>query len=230
MSRLVLVRHGESLWNAERRVQGQSGSGLSERGVAQAQRTAELLAETYPEAVVAASDLQRTRETVAPLARLVAVEVRFHAGLRERHFGSWTGLLADEIVERDTERWNRWVAGHDVVGEVGGEDTPTFSRRVVGALRDLLPGIDDRPLICVTHGGPIWHGTHALLGTDRRLLAGVANCSVTELDLDPGSDGGGRLVTWNQVAHLPVALRSVPRVGRVRTPELQEEDAAPADD
>lgn len=228
MKRLVLVRHGESEWNVERRIQGQSGSGLSERGVAQAHRTAVLLAETYPEAVVAASDLQRTRETVAPLARLVAVEVRFHAGLRERHFGSWTGLLADEIVDRDPERWDRWMAGQDVVGEVGGEDTPTLSRRVVAALSDLVAGADDRPLICVTHGGPIWHGTHALLGADRRMLAGVANCSVTELDVDPGSDGHGRLVSWNQVAHLPVALRGIPQVGRVRTPDLQEEDAAPA--
>jgi broad specificity phosphatase PhoE len=210
VSRLVLVRHGESEWNAERRVQGQSGTGLTDQGREQAERTGQLLAEVYPGAVLVASDLRRTWETAAPLARRLGRAPRFERGLRERHFGWWTGLLASEIGERDPDRWKRWHAGEDVIGEVGGEDARTLVGRVVTSVRRLLAGAAGRPVVCVTHGGPVWHGTRALLGLGDRVLGGVANCGVTEIDLEL-DEGGAWLVSWNQVAHLPVALRMVER-------------------
>lgn len=205
MTRLVLIRHGESEWNVARRVQGQSGTGLSERGRRQAVRTAELAAEVYRGAVLAASDLQRCRETVEPFAAALGVEARMHEGLRERHFGDWTGELATDIAAADPDRWERWKAGEDVIGEVGGEDTPALVSRVTRTVRDLLERADGRAVVCVTHGGPVWHGTQALLGLDERVLGGVANCGITELDLD--GDHGTRLVSWNQIAHLPPELR-----------------------
>lgn len=205
MTRLVLIRHGESEWNVVRRVQGQSGTGLSERGRRQAVRTAELAVEAYHDVVLAASDLQRCRETVEPFAGSLGVEVELHEGLRERHFGDWTGELATDIAAADPDRWERWKAGEDVIGEVGGEDTPTLVSRVTGAVRDLLGRAAGRTVICVTHGGPVWHGTQALLGLDERVLGGVANCGVTELDVD--GDHGTRLVSWNQIAHMPPELR-----------------------
>lgn len=205
MTRLVLIRHGESEWNAVRRVQGQSGTGLSERGRRQAERTACLAVEAYRGAILVASDLQRCRETVEPFADVFEADVELHEGLRERHFGDWTGMLATEIAEQDPDRWRRWKAGEDVVAEVGGEDTPTLVSRVTETIRGLIDRADGRPVVCVTHGGPVWHGTQTLLGLDERVLGGVANCGVTELDVD--GDLGTRLVSWNQVAHLPPDLR-----------------------
>lgn len=205
MTRLVLIRHGESEWNVVRRVQGQSGTGLSDRGRRQSERTAGLAVEAYQGAILAASDLQRCRETVEPFVAALGVEAEFHEGLRERHFGDWTGELAVDIAGSDPERWRRWKAGEDVIGEVGGEDTPTLVARVTETIGSLLERADGRPVVCITHGGPVWHGTQALLGLDERVLGGVANCGVTEVDVDGAH--GTRLVSWNQVAHLPPELR-----------------------
>lgn len=210
MTRLVLVRHGESEWNVERRIQGQAGTGLSERGRRQSVATAALIAEVYPGALLASSDLQRCRETAGPFAALLDGGPEWHEGLRERHFGDWTGELASTVAETDPDRWRRWIGGEDVIGEVGGEDSPTLVARVTGAVRSLLQRADGRPVVCITHGGPVWHGTRALLGLSDRILGGVANCSITELDA--GADESTRLVSWNQVAHLPPDLR----VGRSR--------------
>lgn len=208
MSRLVLVRHGESEWNVERRIQGQSGTGLTGRGREQAQQTAELLVTAYPKALLASSDLQRCLESVAPLEELLRRGARAEPGLRERHFGEWTGRLSADVAEEDPERWKRWRAGEDVIGQVGGEDTPTLAMRAVTTIRRLLEEAVGRPVICVTHGGPVWHGTQALLRLHDRVLGGVANGSVTEIDVQGGTC---RLITWNQVVHLPLELRMVKR-------------------
>ena len=198
MTRLVLVRHGESAWNAERRIQGQGGTGLSELGHEQARATATVLARIYAGAVVVTSDLQRCLETAEPLGDALGVRPRPEPGLRERDFGSWSGLLVTDVAERDPQRWERWRRGEDVVAEVGGEDTPTLVARVVATL-EALAVQDASAVICVTHGGPVWHGTHALLDLPP-VLGGVANCAITEIDYTPDRV---RLVSWNQVAHLP---------------------------
>ncbi|MFN2556219.1 MAG: histidine phosphatase family protein [Nitriliruptorales bacterium] len=208
MSRLVLVRHGESEWNVERRIQGQSGTGLTGRGRQQAQQTSELLVASYPDALIATSDLRRCRESVAPLEGLLRRRAKTERGLRERHFGEWTGRLSLEVAEEDAERWKRWRAGEDVVAEVGGEDTRTLARRAVTTFRRLLEVADGRPVICLTHGGPVWHGTQSLLGLDDRILGGVANGSITEIEVDHEAT---RLMSWNQVVHLPLELRMVKR-------------------
>lgn len=220
MPRLVLVRHGESEWNVERRIQGQSGPGLTPRGAEQARRTALVVADAYPDAYLVSSDLGRCRETAEPLLRELGSEPVLEPGLRERDFGSWTGRLGTEVAETDRQRWQRWRDGEDVVAEVGGEDSPKLVERVLTAARRLLERADGRPLVCVTHGGPIWHGTHELLGLRDGVLAGVANCSITELDAD---DDRFRLVAWNQVAHLPLSLR----VGSGGDESRDEEDDAP---
>lgn len=208
MSRLLLVRHGESEWNVERRIQGQSGTGLTERGRAQAQQTAELLAAAYPDALLASSDLQRCLESVSPLEELLGREARTEPGLRERHFGEWTGRLNVDVAEEDPERWKRWRTGEDVFHEVGGEDSATLARRALTTIRRLVDEAAGRPVVCMTHGGPVWHGTQALLRLHHRVLGGVANGSVTEINVEPMAS---RLLSWNQVVHLPLELRTIKR-------------------
>lgn len=217
MRLLVLLRHGESRWNVERRIQGQAGTGLSDLGAQQAAHAARWLAAMWPDATVVSSDLQRCRETAAPLEEGLGVRAENDPMLRERDFGAWSGKLLTEVEVEDADRWRRWTAGEDVVPEVGGESSDALGARVVGAFTRVLDELpDDGVAIVVTHGGPVWHGTHGLLGLDARILGGVANASVTVI----GSTGGPPwLQTWNQVAHLPVdAVTSLrPAVGR--TPE-----------
>lgn len=217
MRQLVLVRHGESRWNVERRIQGQAGAGLSDLGTAQARHTARWLADAWPGATVVSSDLQRCRETVAPLEEALGLDAVLDEGLRERDFGGWSGRLLDEVEQDDRERWLRWSAGEDVIAEVGGESSEDLAIRVTGVLTRLLDGLgDDDVVIAVTHGGPVWHGTHALLGLPAGSLGGVANASVTTIG---AGDGWQWLQGWNQIGHLPAdAVTSLrPAVGR--TPE-----------
>ena len=207
MTLLVLVRHGESQWNVERRVQGQDGPGLSPRGEEQAILTARWLAESYPQAQLVTSDLLRCVDTITPLAEVLGRDVAIDPGLRERDFGRWSGVLAEELPERDPDLVRRWRGGEDVIAEVGGEGDAAFTDRVVRSLRAVAarPAVGN-VVVCCTHGGPIWHGTRAMVGVASNVLGPVANCSITELRLD--DERPPRLFTWNQVAHLPVALRT----------------------
>ena len=222
MKHLVLVRHGESEWNAARRIQGQAGTGLSQRGRRQAELTAAYLADAFPIARLFTSDLQRCEETVAPIQQATGIEAVREKGLRERDFGRWTGKLVTEAAVNDPGTWDRWRDGHDVVGELGGESTEVFGLRVVETLEAILEVTEDGTTsVCVTHGGPVWQGTRALLDLPERSIGGVANASVTEIICDD-SAWGRRLLTWNQIAHLPTDLRS-----GVVTAQLEREPDAP---
>lgn len=234
MRRLVLVRHGESRWNAEARVQGQRCAGLSSVGHAQAEITAAALASAYPEAVLVTSDLQRTLETIAPLELELRRTARQDPLLRERSFGDWEGELRTEIASRDSSRWQRWLAGEDLIAEVGGESADQLADRVVPVLRELLAATATGGVtIAVSHGGTIHHGLHRWLGLHPGTLGGVANTSVTELVAWDGVveglvgdvEGNGRVVLdrWNEVAHLPVELRTAWR------PKVTSEDVPPED-
>ncbi len=205
MSLLVLVRHGESVYNAEGRIQGQQCAGLSPLGHDQAAATARLLADAYPQAQLVTSDLQRTRETVAPLERALQREARSDARLRERSFGAWEGHLRVEIERDDPDRWGRWNRGEDVVVEVGGESRAQLVDRVLPALLTLVEEVAPGGVtIAVTHGGPVWHGLHRLLDLDRSVLGPVSNSSVTTVARFREQPV---LLGWNDVGHLPSELR-----------------------
>lgn len=206
MPRLVLVRHGQTAANVERRIQGQSGSGLSPLGAEQAERTAAWLAGLHPDAMVVSSDLQRSRETAAPIAARLGREVVTDEGLRERDFGEWTDQLVSDVAGTWPALADRWARGEDVVAEVGGESSQQLAERVVATLRRLAAGIDDgATLVCVTHGGPVWHGTHGLLDIEPPRLGPVANGSITRLTVAAGTTV---LDSWNELGHLPPELHT----------------------
>lgn len=214
MKRLVLVRHGESVWNAEGRIQGQRCAGLSEIGHAQAEVTANALADAYPDAVLVASDLQRTMETALPLSKALAREIVQDTRLRERGFGTWEGCLRHEVVAGDGARWERFLTGEDAaVEEVGGETAAQLADRVEPLFHELLRSTEDGQVtIAVTHGGPVWHGTHRLLRLPIPTLGGVSNACVTEF-IASADDERLVLDRWNQVSHLPRDLRTTWRPG-----------------
>ena len=218
MRRLVLVRHGESVYNAEGRIQGQRCAGLSGVGHRQAEVTAATLAGEFPRAQLVSSDLRRARETIVPLARALDRPAAEELRLRERSFGAWEGLGRDEVAALDPDRWARWAGGEDVVGEVGGESSRELSERVAPVLVELLEATPPQGVtIAVTHGGAIWHGLHHLLGLVEGTLAGVNNASVTELVArDKGSGPAVALQRWNELGHLPPELRTTWSRGAVR--------------
>ncbi len=207
MKRLVLVRHGESVWNSEARIQGQACAGLSDVGHDQARAVCAALATAHPHARLVVSDLQRCRETIAPLIDELGRDPEVDASLRERSYGDWEGRLRSEIADTEPERWRRFADGDDVLPDVGGETREGFGDRVEETLRRLLSATSEgETTLAVTHGGPIWHGTHRVVGLTPPSLAGVDNTAVTELVAV--GDGRVLLDRWNEVGHLGTDLRT----------------------
>lgn len=208
MTRMWLVRHGQSTWNATGRIQGQSGEGLSPLGARQAVATADWLAETLGRALVVASDLARAHETALPVAAALGADLAVDPALRERSFGRWEGRTVADLEAESSDLWQEWAAGEDVVARAGGESGPEMTARVVPALRGHArragaEGVDD--IVVVSHGGVIWHGLHGLLDLPPLTLGGVGNASVSTVLF-----AGDRtwLETYNGQVHLRPADRS----------------------
>jgi broad specificity phosphatase PhoE len=203
--RLVLWRHGQTVWNAERRFQGQSDIPLDETGQVQAERAARLLAALRP-ALIVSSDLSRAAGTAAPLARLTGLEVMLDKDLRERHGGCWEGLT-------DTEIRARYPAAHATWTPPDGEPSSVVAERVAGALQRVATLLVEEPVLAegqapaepgpatplavvVSHGAALRLGMSRLLGMPEELsgvLGPLSNCSWSVL--------GRRRDRWRLLEH-----------------------------
>jgi 2,3-bisphosphoglycerate-dependent phosphoglycerate mutase len=163
MATILLARHGETDWNAERRWQGHADRPLNERGREQARALAERLDDTDLAAVYS-SDLERARETARAVAERQGLPHHLLHELREVDVGSWSGMTKDEAAERDPEGYRRWRAGHP--GWTDGETYEEMSRRVLAAVREIAAAHSDTPALVVAHGGPIRALHAAALGLD----------------------------------------------------------------
>ena len=189
----MLWRHGQTVWNAERRFQGQSDIPLDETGQAQAERAARLLAALRPDLIVA-SDLSRAAQTAAPLSRLTSLEVTLDKDLRERSGGRWEGLT-------DTEIRTRYPAEHASWTPPDGEPSAVVAERVAGALHRIAeataqPGLTTGLAVVVSHGAALRLGMSRLLGMPEDLfgvLGPLSNCSWSVL--------GRRHGRWRLVEH-----------------------------
>ncbi|MDQ8700992.1 histidine phosphatase family protein [Streptomyces sp. LHD-70] len=176
--RLVLWRHGQTAWNLERRFQGSTDIELTDEGVAQARRSARLLASLKPDAIVA-SDLKRAAATATELAALTGLDVAHDDALRETYAGHWQGLTHDEIIAQYGEQYAAWKRGEPVRRGGGELETEVAERAapVVLGHADKLP--DGGTLVVVSHGGTIRTTIGRLLGLDPHHwegLGGLSNC------------------------------------------------------
>jgi glucosyl-3-phosphoglycerate phosphatase len=200
--RIVLIRHGESEWNAIGRWQGHSDVGLSPLGRRQAAATAAFVARYEPDVrMIVSSDLERVTQTAEPAARALGLTLRIDPRLREIDVGWWSGLTTEQIKARDPDAFAAFRAGEDVAR--GGAETETQLRvRVTAAVNDLRSQCEQGTLLIFSHGGPVRALVSDALGmsvTGQRVLGGPANCSRTVL---ADRDGMVRLRSYNETAHL----------------------------
>jgi glucosyl-3-phosphoglycerate phosphatase len=171
--RVIFWRHGQTIWNAEHRFQGQTDIELDETGLAQAERAARLLAALKPDSITS-SDLIRAAATAAPLARLTGLTVSYDKDLRERHGGSWEGLTDAEIRARFPAEHAAWMPAD-------GEQPGTVAERVSAAALRAVDQLDDGGVaVVVSHGGSIRFGLASLLGLTEEhfnALGPISNCS-----------------------------------------------------
>ena len=203
MSRtLVLLRHGQTASNRERRIQGQLDVDLDDTGREQAARTAPVVAALRPD-VVWCSDLARARATVAPVLRELGREpswASYDARLREFHLGERQGLTHDEYRALDATEFSAFRAGdYDVVP--GSEKAAEVGLRMGEALGELLRATPEGgTALAVSHGAAIRVATGALLGWPEQQFAtlqGVGNCGWVVFREHAG-DGVLRLEAYNR--------------------------------
>lgn len=151
MTRLLLIRHGETDWNVAGRWQGQTDVPLNARGRAQAAALVSRLAGT-PLAAIYSSDLSRARETAEILARNVGLSVQVDPRLREIDLGEWEGLLATDIQARYADLLaQRWIDPFSVFPP-GGETAASALARARAALKDIVQRHAPGPVALISHG------------------------------------------------------------------------------
>jgi glucosyl-3-phosphoglycerate phosphatase len=172
--RLILVRHGESTWNAEERLQGQLDPPLSDRGREQSRALAGML-DGLPGERIVCSDLGRARQT----AELMGLEPgRFDPRWREIDVGEWGGKTAAEIDAQGSELTN-WRGGPRTAPD--GEQWDAFAQRVSGALDELIAAGGQWTVVC--HGGCIRAAVAHVTGADKLHLGSPPNASMTVVEL-----------------------------------------------
>jgi len=198
--RLLLLRHGQTAWNAGRRVQGQLDAELDETGHAQAAAVAPAVAALGP-AALWSSDSARARQTAAYVAKETGLDPTYDPRLREYYLAERQGLTHEEYAALAPEEFAAFRRGDfDVVP--GGEDAVDVAARMAAAIGDLLASIAPGELaVAVSHGAAVRDAVPVLLGwpvTQRAALHGLANCGWVELDQpEPGSPL--RMTAYNRV-------------------------------
>ena len=189
MDRLILVRHGETEWNARKVLQGQADVPLSARGQAQAQALYPIVRRWQPSSAVC-SDLGRAVQTAALLGWTHA---QHDARLREAHLGEWTTREVAELKRDDGAHYQRWRDGKD--SPPGGEDFSALKARVMTAIDSL--SISPGAVLVVTHGGVIRAALSSLIGLHPDRIMPVDPASATVLQMS----GAPRLVAYNVSAY-----------------------------
>ncbi|MGV7091963.1 2,3-diphosphoglycerate-dependent phosphoglycerate mutase GpmB [Siccibacter turicensis] len=205
MLQVYLVRHGETQWNAERRIQGQSDSALTNKGEQQAQQVGER-AKALGITHIIASDLGRTRRTAEIIAAACGCDVTLDARLRELDMGVLERRHLDSLTDEE-EGWRRQLVNGTADGRIpDGESMLELSQRMHGALNaclDLPEG--SRPLL-VSHGMALGCLVSTILGlpawAERRLR--LRNCSISRVDYQqsPWLASGWVVETAGDISHL----------------------------
>ncbi|MEO5664663.1 MAG: histidine phosphatase family protein [Nocardioides sp.] len=206
LRQLVLLRHGQTAWNAEGRAQGHLDIELDAVGLAQARAAAPLIAALRP-AALWSSDLLRASATADEIARITGLPVRQDKRLREYDVGDRSGLTMAEFAAA-------FPAEHAAVAAAGGlfeaaglvpgaESTEDVLERIVPALREALASVDPgETVVVVGHGASTKVCLAGLLGWDettRQSLRGMDNCGWATL-VETGVDEGLRLAAYNRTA------------------------------
>ena len=200
MTELIFIRHGETDWNREQRFQGQSDVPLNAIGQEQARRLGQAMAgERFD--VLVSSDLQRARQTAAPLHRAGAQDLSPLRGLREQSFGVLEGLDVPAIKAQHPRLWAQWLLHDADTALPEGESTRQFHARVMATVRELAEANPGRTLALVTHGGVLdmlWRTVHGLP------LSGPRECAIPNTGINRLRWRGGTLgiLRWGEDAHL----------------------------
>jgi len=206
-TRLCIVRHGETDWNAEKRIQGHTDIPLNETGRAQAMATAFGVAH-HQFAALYASDLGRAWQTAQAAAERLGLEIHPVPQLRERHYGIFQGLTAEEGAQKIPEAHARYVVRDPDYDFGTGESLRAFAARVVAGVEWLVRHHAGQTILAVSHGGVLdiiyRKATGRTLEAPRDFK--IPNCALNWFTIDAH---GWHLQAWADRHHLERVLEQV---------------------
>ena len=212
--RCCIVRHGETSWNADHRLQGHQDIPLNEMGLAQAEAAGRYLHKRHqqlPFSAVVSSDLIRARQTADEIARALAITVEADPGLRERHYGQFEGKTPTEASVQDPDAYASLVARADLAATPGAaEPLEAMRERIEHCLINLARTYPTESVVIVTHGGVLDILYRRAMG---RPLTGprdapIPNAGLNWLDLEANDQGlCWTMVAWGETEHLTDASR-----------------------
>jgi ribonuclease H / adenosylcobalamin/alpha-ribazole phosphatase len=200
MTRLILIRHGETNWNVEHRKQGRNDQPLNEKGAAQAKLAADHVKANYNIAKVWSSPLQRCSNTAA----LFNLPVATSEHLLEIDYGEWEGMLTAEIEAQNIGQTN---ASADELDPPGGElrsNLPIRANHWIVESKIKEQAKKNEDVVLVGHGGAMKGLLVALLDLPDQAMNTLVidNCSISVVDINPNPKITNRLVALNHTAHL----------------------------
>jgi probable phosphoglycerate mutase len=202
LTQLILIRHGETVWNREGRIQGHLDSALTEEGIAQAVACGQRLI-SEPIDAFYCSDMGRALHTAQLIGEPLGISAAPIPSLRERAYGEGEGLTYAEIDARFPEAFSRERAVDEHYAVRGGESKRAFHDRIVAALTGVADRHAGQTVLVVTHGG--------VLGVVHRWIHGepiasahkiaIPNVAINRIARD---NDAWRIAVWGDVSHLPV--------------------------
>ena len=200
-TRIIAIRHGETAWNVDTRIQGQLDIPLNEKGHWQAQRLARALATSEQVAALYCSDLLRAWDTARSICDATGLLAVAEPGLRERGFGRFEGKTFAELESSWPQETARWRARDPEWAPPGGESLLVLRERVVQATNTLAAQHVNQQIVLVTHGGVLDALYRYASGLDIRAPRTwtLGNASINRLLWTPQ---GLRVVGWSDDAHL----------------------------
>ena len=204
-TRIILIRHGETAWNASSRIQGHTDVGLNDLGRLQAAAAAQALLQGEPLAAIVSSDLSRAQQTAQIASDVMGVPVTPNSAWRERAFGEFEGETFDDILARwpdEAQRWRKRDPDWHAPG--GGESLRQLSARIRQALNTTGAQHAGQLIAIFTHGGVLDMVHRLATGQDLNAPRTwqLANAAINRLLWTPESL---HIVGWDDQQHLQIA-------------------------
>ena len=206
-TRISAIRHGETAWNVDTRLQGHLDIPLNEVGLRQAQHLAQTLVKRETIDAIYASDLSRAHSTAQAIAQAMGQTVTVHAGLRERHFGAFQGRTYAQIeTELPEHAWHWRKRTPDWAPPGGGESLTVLRERVIQTVEALAAARAGQHIVMVAHGGvlDILYRAAARLDLQAPRTWALTNTAVNRLLWTPQ---GLSLVGWGDTSHLDAVAK-----------------------
>ena len=199
-TRIIAIRHGETAWNVDNRIQGQLDIGLNDVGLWQAARVAQALRDEAIDAIYA-SDLSRAWQTAHAIAEVTACQPTPHPGLRERGFGEFEGLTYTEIENTWPDMSRQWRKREPQWAPPGGESLVTLRERVLNTVTSVAAPHVGGQIVLVAHGGVMDMLYRLATGQDLQAPRAweLGNAAINRLLWTPD---GLSIVGWADTNHL----------------------------